>query len=78
MSDDALLISYRENGEMEIVGELFNRYGHLVFGVCLKYLRDEEEAKDACMQIFEKLIRELKRTEVADVKAWLHTVTRNH
>lgn len=63
---------------MEIIGELFNRYGHIVLGVCMKYLRNEEEAQDACMQVFEKLIVELKKSSVSNFKAWLHTVSRNH
>jgi len=78
MGDDALLASYRKSGEMEVIEELFNRYGHLVLGVCLKYLKSEDEAKDACMQIFEKLISELKHTEVLQFKSWIHAVTRNH
>jgi len=63
---------------MNIIGEIYNRYAHLVLGVCLKYLKDKEEARDACMQIFEKLISDLKTTEIDFFKAWLHTVTRNH
>lgn len=78
MSDEALLSLYRKNGAMEVVEELFNRYGHLVLGVCLKYMRNDDEAKDACMQIFEKLITELHRSEVAQFKSWIHTVARNH
>lgn len=76
--DETLLVSYRQTGDMEIIGELFSRYGHLVFGVCMKYLRNEDEAQDACMQVFEKLIVELKKSEITLFKAWLHTVTRNH
>ncbi|HEX3008219.1 MAG TPA: sigma-70 family RNA polymerase sigma factor [Bacteroidales bacterium] len=78
MTDEALLALYRKSGPMEVIEELFNRYGHLVFGVCLKYLKDEDDAKDACLQIFEKLIDDLKRSEVVQFKAWIHTVTRNH
>lgn len=78
MGDDALLTNYRSYGTMEVIGELFNRYGHLVLGVCLKYLRNEDEAKDACMQVFEKLITELQKSEITQFKGWLHTVTRNH
>ena len=78
MGDDTLLAAYRKTGEMEVVEELFNRYGHLVLGICLKYLKDEDEAKDACMQVFEKLISELRKSEVLQFKSWIHTVTRNH
>ncbi len=59
------------------VGELYSRYSHLVFGLCLKYLKDEENAKDATLAIFEKLITDLKTREVATFQHWLYTVSRN-
>jgi RNA polymerase sigma-70 factor (ECF subfamily) len=62
---------------MEVVGELYRRYAHLVLGVCLKYLRDQEEAHDATMQIFEKLISDLKINRIEHFKSWLYTVSKN-
>ena len=63
---------------MEAIGVLFSRYSHLVFGVCMKYLKDEDESKDAVMQVFEKLLKELLRHEVDNFKPWLHSVTKFH
>ncbi len=51
---------------------------HLVFGVCINYLKNEEQSKDAVMQIFEELIVKLKVHEVQNFKSWLHVLTRNH
>ena len=51
---------------------------HLVFGLCLKYLKDEEKSKDAVMQIFEQLITKLKIHEVSNFKSWLYTLARNY
>lgn len=51
---------------------------HLVFGVCLNYLKDEEQSKDAVMQIFEELVVKLKIHEVQNFKSWLHVLSRNH
>lgn len=77
--DDLQLIAlYKEQNEISVVGILFKRYKHLVYGVCLKYLKDEDESKDAVMQIFEKLITDLKKHEISNFKAWLHTVSKNH
>jgi len=56
---------------------LFDRYVDLVYGVCLKYLKDREESKDAVMQIFEKIIEELRHREVQNFKSWLYVVTKN-
>jgi RNA polymerase sigma factor (sigma-70 family) len=50
----------------------------LVYGVCLKYFRDSEKAKDAVMQIFEELIVKLKKHEVENFKGWLHQLAKNY
>jgi RNA polymerase sigma-70 factor, ECF subfamily len=77
-TDDELIASYKKTGDNSLVGELYKRYSHLVYGVCLKYLKNEEESKDAVLQIFEKLLTDLKKHEVANFKSWLHSVARNH
>ena len=77
-SDNQLLDEYRRTKNAGIVGVLFERYTHLVFGVCMKYLKNEEDSKDAVMQIFENLLEELKTQEVSYFKSWLYIVTRNH
>jgi len=78
LSDDELIILFRESNDNELVGELFNRYIHLVYGVCIKYLRNKEDSKDAVMQIFEKLMQELNNNEVKNFKSWLYTITKNY
>ena len=47
-----------------MLGELYQRYMELVYGVCLKYLKEPELAQDAVMQIFEELVSKLKKHEV--------------
>jgi RNA polymerase sigma factor (sigma-70 family) len=77
--DDAGLIArYKNSGDLESLGILYNKYMHLVFGVCLNYLKDEEESRDAVMQIFEELVVKLKIHEVQNFKSWLHVLSRNH
>jgi RNA polymerase sigma factor (sigma-70 family) len=77
--DDAELIRrYKTSADLEVLGQLYNKYMHLVFGVCINYLKDEEASKDAVMQIFEELIQKLKIHEVQNFKSWLHVLTRNH
>jgi len=76
--DSHLLQEYFESGALEILGTLFNRYIHLVYGVCLKYIKDREESKDAVNQIFEKLIIEIPKFEIQNFRSWLYVVTKNH
>lgn len=77
-SDTELVQKFRDTRDNTIVGELYQRYTHLVFGVCMKYLKDEDEAKDGVMQIFEKLITDLHRHNVDNFKGWLYMVAKNH
>lgn len=72
------LAAYRRYGDVAVLGALYEPYMDLVFGVCFKYLRDEEESKDAVMQIFERLVTDLRQHEVSNFKNWLHSVARNH
>jgi len=72
------LAAYRRDGDVAVLGALYEPYMDMVFGVCFQYLRDEEESKDAVMQLFEKLVTDLRHHEVANLKSWLHTVARNH
>ena len=77
-NDQELIENYRQNADKKLIGELFKRYTGFVFLISMKYLKDEEQSKDAVMQIFEKLFDDLLKHEVDNFKAWLHTVTRNH
>jgi RNA polymerase sigma factor (sigma-70 family) len=78
LEDAALITQYKASGDLEVLGVLYNRYMHLVFGVCLNYLKDEEQSKDAVMQIFEELIVKVKAHEIQNFKSWLHVLSRNH
>ena len=77
-SDTELVLLYRESGELKVLGELYQRYMELVYGVCLKYLKDPELAQDAVMQIFEELVIKLKKHEVDNFRGWLHQVSKNY
>lgn len=70
-------MQYRESGDLEVLGALYERYMHLVYGVCLKYLEDRDSARDAVSAIFEKLITDLPKHEVENFKSWLYVLTKN-
>ena len=76
--DLTLTEQYKKSGDLEILGRLFSRYTSLVYGVCLKYLKDREEAKDAVMSLFEKLVNSLRDHNVENFKSWLYVTARNH
>jgi RNA polymerase sigma-70 factor (ECF subfamily) len=78
LEDKVLLEKYRTSGDLEVLGELYSRYMQLVYGLCLKYLQNREDAGDAVMQIFEKLINEVGRHEIENFKSWLYVLSKNY
>lgn len=76
-SDEELINQYKDTTDNKIISELFERYTHLIFGVCMKYLKNKEESKDAVMQVFEQLLTKLKTQEIQNFKSWIYTVAKN-
>ncbi|MBA7525858.1 hypothetical protein ES705_18016 [subsurface metagenome] len=77
LPDSEIIKLYKKTGDPEWVGVLFERYTHLVFGICLKYLKDEEDSKDAVMEIFENLFEDLLIHDVKNFKSWLYSISKN-
>ena len=78
LSDELLVDLYKNKRENSALEELFNRYTHLVYGVCLKYFKDSEQSKDAVMEIFGLLIEKLPQTKITNFKGWIYTVAKNY
>jgi RNA polymerase sigma factor (sigma-70 family) len=76
--DEAQLDSYRKSGDLAVLGSLFEQYMPLIYGVCLKYLKDEETAKDAVMGIFEELIVKVKQHDIRQFRSWGYVLSRNY
>ncbi|MDC0584569.1 sigma-70 family RNA polymerase sigma factor [Bacteroidales bacterium] len=73
-----LIQRYKNSHNLDVLGELFHQYIHLVYGLCLKYLLDREESKDAVSAIFELLIVEIEKHEITNFKSWLYVVSKNY
>ena len=78
LPDKELVAQFRTSGNMEVLAVLFQRYMDLLYGVCLKYLKQPEPAKDAVMQVFEELVVKLPKHEVDNFKSWLYTLAKNY
>ena len=77
LSDAELLEKYRQTGNKTFVGVLYKRYSHLVFGLCMKYFKDQDQAYDTSIGIFTKLFEDLKKHKVEYFKSWLFTYSKN-
>lgn len=78
LSDEQLVTAYKLEGNTAYVGELYKRYLVMCFSVAVKYLKDEDAAEDAVMQVFEQLFIVLKTYDIKVVKPWLYTICKNH
>ena len=78
LTDKELLVQYKNSDDLAVLGDLYQRYMDLVYGVCLKYMKDSEKAKDCVMVIFEELVTKLKKHEVDNFKSWLYQLAKNH
>ena len=78
LTDAELVLAYKNTGDLNLVGALYQEYMDLVYGVCLKYLKSPENAQDSVISIFEELVTKLQKHEVDNFKAWLYTLAKNH
>lgn len=78
ITDQQLLEHFYSDHNNEWLGLLLQRYTLLLLGVCMKYLKNEEDAKDSVQQIFLKVIQELQKYKVEYFKSWLYMVAKNH
>jgi RNA polymerase sigma-70 factor (ECF subfamily) len=77
-TDQQLLGQFDTDHNNEWLGILLQRYTLLLLGVCMKYLKNEDEAKDSVQQIFLKVIQELQKYKVEYFKSWIYMVAKNH
>lgn len=78
LTDEQLLALYLDSEDKELIAILFERYTHLVYGICLKYINNTDQCKDAVMEIFESLFHKLTMHKVTNFSNWLYSVTRNY
>lgn len=78
LPDEELVLLYQQKGDLKTLADLYQRYMELVYGVCLKYLKDEDAGKDAVIMIYEELVTKLKKYEVHNFKSWLYQLAKNH
>ena len=78
LSDQELLQLFYKQKDQQLLGQLLQRYTMLLLGVCMKYLKNEELAKDGVQQVFLKALQELPRYEVTYFKSWIYMVAKNY
>ena len=82
---NALWLEYLSATDPEDISWKYTRIIYIseaiVFNTCLRFLKNEEEAKDQTQEIFLKLFENRNNPSFRTQKsyfAWLHQVTKNH
>ena len=77
VDDNELPGLFLKGNENKVLAEVYRRFGHLMFGTCLKYLHNKQDAEDCVMEIMEQLPHKFKNHEIKYLKSWLYMVTKN-
>jgi len=78
ITDQELLERFYTDRDNAWLGVLLERYTLLLLGVCMKYLKNEDDARDSVQQIFLKVIQELHKYKVEFFKSWIYMIAKNH
>lgn len=71
LSDEALMQRYVQRQDRMALLPVYDRYGHLVAGICLRYLKNKDAALEATRQVFICLADELFSFQTNDLKGLL-------
>lgn len=77
-SDEELYQNFLKDRDKEVLGTLFRKYMTLVFGLCMKYLREKHAAQDATMEVFERLLGYQPKSEIKNFRAYLYVMSKNY
>lgn len=78
IADNELLEKYYQEHNNQWLGVLLQRYTLMLLGVCMKYLKNEDEARDGVQQVFLKVLGELPKYRVAYFKSWVYMIAKNY
>lgn len=77
LSDEELILQNKARPNNKTLAVIYERYGHLVLGSCMKYLKNIQEAEDMTSSIFEKLPEKILQHEIRYFKSWLYQMSKN-
>ena len=77
LSDEELIKQYQDTDEEACVGVLYERHYDKIYVVARNMVNDREVARDIVMTVFEKVMINLKTTDVQSFSNWLFIITKN-
>ena len=78
VNEDTRMVNAAQQGEVEAMSWLYDKYRRRVFNLCLRMLRDQADAEDLTQDVFVQLFRKIStfRGE-SSFSTWLHRLAVN-
>ncbi len=76
-SDEALLRRFVQDRDAAGFEQLYQRYVHLAYGVCMQILKDDQDSREVVSEVFRILYERLPDSQVHSFRNYLYTVCRN-
>lgn len=75
---DQQILNKIANGDSKSFESLLLKYQDLVYGCCLKMLKDKQKAEDCTQEVWMKIIRNAHQYKpTGSVKSWIMSIARN-
>lgn len=77
-NEEALLIKKAQNGDIEAYEELIGQYEKTIYQLCLRMLKEPQEAYDAAQEVCIKVWRQLDTfKEESKLSTWIYRIATN-
>jgi RNA polymerase sigma factor (sigma-70 family) len=77
LSDQDLLDRYFLTKDSQYLGVLLERHTLLLYGICMKYLKNAEEARDTVQRVMLKVIEEVGKYKIDYFRSWMYMIAVN-
>ena len=79
LTDEQLVIQYKESSDSQLFGEIYNRYHERVYFTCLGLVKNRDTAYDMVQDVMIKVMEHLTRLENGFLLGlWINRISKNH
>lgn len=78
LSDEELLLRVQNNSDKDAQLFLYKRYKHIVLGVLMLYIKDEEQAIEGTEKVFLDLWFEAQKKPILYFQDWIHNTIKKY
>ena len=77
LADEELVSLFASTRNEKYFAELYRRYRHLSYGVCLKIMKNESDSLDVVSEVFRILFEKIPTANIKSFRSYIYTVSKN-